>query len=75
MSAARQIADALFADAWATPAAILVALIDDPTLEVLRADLQHVRTLHARGCLRDGAPTILGRRVGLVLCNVHGLRA
>jgi len=71
----RQLASVLFASDWATPAAILVALIDDPALEVLPSDRCHVRTLHACGCLSGGVATPLGRRVGLVLCNKHGMRA
>lgn len=70
-----RIAEILYEDSFATPAAILVALIDDPSMAVLRADRNHLQTLQRRGCIGIAGPTALGRRVGLVLRNVHGLEA
>ena len=74
MTGARQLAAALAEDAWATPAAILVAKIDDPQLEVLRADFAHLRTLERVGCLWQGHVTPLGQRVGMVLRAEHGIQ-
>lgn len=45
-----------------TPATILAALIDDPSLCVLAADRLH-------------RPTPLARRVGRMLCSAYGLEA
>jgi hypothetical protein len=45
------IAAQLYAASFATPAAILVALIDDPSMPVLTADRHHIGTLRERGCL------------------------
>ena len=70
-----RIAEILFEDSFATPAAILVALIDDPSMAVLRTNRHHLQTLQRRGCIGIAGPTALGRRVGLVLRNVHGLEA
>jgi len=72
---ARRVAQALMDDSFACPAAILVALIDDPSLAVLPADRRHLLTLRRRGCIGLSGPTPLGQRVGLVLRNVHGLEA
>lgn len=75
MTEPARIAEILYADSFATPAAILVALIDDPSLRVLPPDRAHLGTLRALGCLGNTAPTPLGRRVGLILCNAYGLEA
>lgn len=73
MTDARKLAAVLVDDAWSTPATILVAKIDDPRLEVLRADRTHLATLERCGCLAHGMPTPLGQRVGVVLRTVHGI--
>lgn len=70
-----RIAQTLMDDSFACPAAILVALIDDPAMAVLPADRHHLVTLRRWGCLGSSGPTPLGQRVGLVLRNVHGLEA
>lgn len=75
MNQPARIAEILYEDSFATPAAILVALLDDPSMAVLRADRHHLQTLQRRGCIGLAGPTALGRRVGLVLRNVHGLEA
>lgn len=72
---ARRIAQTLMDDSFACPAAILVSLIDDPSMAVLPADRHHLVTLQGRGCIGLSGPTPLGQRVGLVLRNVHGLEA
>lgn len=74
MSDARNLANRLVIDTFATPAAILVALIDDPSVEVLSDDARHVQTLIAVGCLSDGRVTPLGQQVGTVLRTAHGLK-
>ena len=74
MTGVRQLAVALVEDTWATPAAILVAKIDDPQLEVLHADIAHLRTLERAGCLLKGNVTPLGQRVGMVLRAEHGIQ-
>lgn len=74
MTGIRQLAAALVQDTWATPAAILVAKIDDQQLEVLRADMVHLETLERAGCLRKGHVTPLGQRVGMVLRAEHGIQ-
>lgn len=70
-----QIAAALMADTYATPAAILVAFDDDPELVVLRDDVAHLATLRRLGCVVDGQVTRLGERVADVLRRVHGVQA
>jgi hypothetical protein len=75
MTQPARIAEILYEDSFATPAAILVALIDNPSMAVLPADRHHMLALRRRGCIGLSGPTALGRRVGLVLRNVHGLEA
>jgi hypothetical protein len=54
---ARRIARALMDDTFACPAAILVALVDEPRLTVLRQDIAHLGTLERHGCLLAGKVT------------------
>lgn len=68
-------AQQLMDDSFACPAAILVALIDDPKLSVLNEDIAHLGTLSRLGCLSDGKVTPYGQQVGTVLRNVHGVQA
>jgi len=68
-----RIAAILVEEAFATPAAILVALIADERLEVLPEDLGHLGPLQRMGCIDNFAPTPLGQRVGMVLRATHGL--
>jgi len=75
MSAAIRVAAALMSDTWACPAAILVALVDDPSCEVLPGDAAHLGTLGQRGCLSGDKVTPFGQRVAMVLRTQHGLQA
>ena len=75
MTDARRIAQTLIDDSFACPAAILVALIDDPSMAVPPADRHHLLTLRRRGCIGRSGPTPISQRVGLMLRNVHGLEA
>ena len=70
-----QIAAALMADTYATPAAILVAFDDDPELVVLRSDVAHLGALERSGCLSAGKVTPFGQQVATVLRNVDGVQA
>jgi hypothetical protein len=72
---ARRVARALMDDAFACPAAILVASVDDPQLVALRQDIAHLRTLERRGCLSAGKVTPFGQQVATVLRTVHGVQA
>lgn len=69
------IADALMADTFATPAAILVAFDDDPGLITLRQDVAHLATLRRLGCVVEGQVTSLGAEVAEVLRRSHGVQA
>ena len=75
MSNPSDIAAALMADTYATPAAILVAFDDDPELVVLRSDVAHMATLRRLGCVVDGQVTRLGEIVADVLRRSHGVQA
>lgn len=70
-----QIAAALMADTYATPATILVAIDDDPELVVLREDVAHLGTLERSGCLSAGKVTSFGQQVATVLRTVHEVQA
>ena len=75
MKDAHRVAQTLMEDSFACPAAILVALIDDPELVVLRQDIAHLGTLERKGCLSAGKVTPFGQQVATVLRTVHGVQA
>jgi len=62
-------------DTFACPAAILIALVDDPDLVVRSQDIAHLGTLERRGCLSAGKVTPFGQQVATVLRTVHGVQA
>lgn len=71
---ATRIAGELMDDTFACPAAILVALVDDPGLVVLQNDRRHLETLTRRRCLAGSRVMPLGRRVATALRPLHGLQ-
>lgn len=75
MTQPAHIAEVLYEDGFAAPAATLVALIHDPSMALLRMDRPHMLALRRRGSVGLSGHTALGRRVGLVLRNVHGREA
>jgi len=75
MTDARRIARVLMDVAFACPAAILIAFVDDPRLVVLWQDKAHLRTLVRQGCLLAGGAIPFSQQVATILLAVHGVQA
>jgi hypothetical protein len=75
MTDARRIARVLMDVAFACPAAILVAFVDDPRLVVLWQGKAHLRTLVRQGCLLAGGAIPFSQQVATILLAVHGVQA
>ena len=77
MSESIRIAGELLSEPPLLCAAILVAMYDDPKLEILPEDRPAMAQLRAKGCIEHGRITPLGSEVALALRRkgirpVHG---